>query len=183
MAAGTGMSGTGGGAIVGVPVIAGSFALAANGCMTAGHGLAELHQLCREGDPATNVPEVPSAPAPPTLVPKKPATQAAAAGAAPGAKQAASPTVAQQTTSRTVYKDASGKPIKTVTKTGETTTTTTPRVTGKPSATGTTAAPVAKPRGGDSPAAANGRKVHEEFKKKVIASGEGGTSEAAYAQG
>jgi len=136
MTAGTGMSGTGGGAIVGVPVIAGSFALAANGCMTAGHGLAELYQLCREGDPATNVPEVQSAPAPPTLVPKKPATQAAAAGVAPGAKRASSPTVAQQTTSRTVYKDSSGKPIKTVTKTGNTTTTT----RNKPAPTQTTVA-------------------------------------------
>ncbi len=138
--AGAGMSGTGGGAAVGVPVVIGSVAIMANGCATGGHGVAELHQLWREGD----VPSEAPAPAAGQWVLKKaaekPTPQAPIAKAAPAVKPATPPAVAQQTTTTTLFKSTG----KRVTKTGETTTTTTPRVKGKPSATSADAAPVAK---------------------------------------
>ncbi len=173
MGVGAGMSCTGGGAAVGVPVAAGSLMILANGCATTGHGAAELGHLLRDGD----VPSESPAPAPGQWVLKKPAekpaTQAPVAKAAPAVKPATPPAVAQQTTTTTLFKSTG----KRVTKRGETTTTTTPRVKGKPSATSADVAPVAKPRGGENPAAARGRQVHEEFKQKVAAKKDEGWKE------
>lgn len=145
MGAGIGMTGTGGGAPAGVLVVAGSYAIGVNGCITAGHGASDLKHLFREGD----VPSGSSAPPPRKLllkkVPKKAAPQAPVAEPAPTVKPApaakpAQPTTPQQTTTKTLYKSTG----KTVTKTGETITTTTPRPKGKPSATGTPTGAVAE---------------------------------------
>lgn len=122
MSAGAGMTSTGSGAVVGVPVIAESFAIAVNGCVTAANGVRNAGQLFREGAP-------PEAEPPPShvklLQPKaKPTTQAPSA-----------------TTTTTRVKDASGQTVVTIKKSSNGTTTTT-RV--KPPPAGALAKPVAK---------------------------------------
>ncbi|MBK9260317.1 MAG: hypothetical protein IPM54_10820 [Polyangiaceae bacterium] len=74
MGAGAGMSSTGGGAIVGVPIAAGSFAIATNGCATLANGVRNAGQLLSEGAP----PDAPPAPSQVKLLePKaKPSAQA-----------------------------------------------------------------------------------------------------------
>ncbi|MBK9263682.1 MAG: hypothetical protein IPM54_28250 [Polyangiaceae bacterium] len=106
MGAGAGMTSTGGGAVVGVPVIAESFAIAINGCATAANGVRNAGELFREGAP-------PEAAPPPSQVkllePKpKPATQAPSA-----------------TTTTTRVKDASGRTAVTIKKSSNGTVTTT----------------------------------------------------------
>jgi hypothetical protein len=133
MSAGAGMSGTGGGAVVGVPVMAGSILIAANGCATTGHGLGELYQVLREGDaPAASV-----EPAPASgqwvlkKAAKKPIKEAPVAETAPAVKPSPPP----ETTTTTRIKGPTGETVATVTKRAGTTTTT--RV--KPAPTQTTA--------------------------------------------
>ncbi|MBK9260323.1 MAG: hypothetical protein IPM54_10850 [Polyangiaceae bacterium] len=124
MGAGAGMSSTGGGAIVGVPVAAGSFAIATNGCATLANGVRNAGQLLSEGAP----PDAPPAPSQVKLLePKaKPSAQAPPppkAAPPPAAKPAQAPPA--QPVTKTTIKDSSGKMIATTTTSSSGTRTTT----------------------------------------------------------
>ena len=91
MTAGTGLTGTGGGAPAGIVVIAGSATLALNGCSTASHGIGSLEQLWREGEPVSDAPSAAAqAPDPAPTTQAKPttpvATNAPKTGPAPTAQ-------------------------------------------------------------------------------------------------
>ncbi|MBK9260027.1 MAG: HNH endonuclease [Polyangiaceae bacterium] len=125
MGAGAGMSSTGGGAIVGVPIAAGSFAIATNGCATLANGVRNAGQLLSEGAP----PEAPPAPSQVKLLePKaKPATQPPPPAKPPAqtaAKPAQTAPTAQPVT-KTTTKDSSGRTIATTTTSPSGTRTTT----------------------------------------------------------
>ncbi len=169
MTSGVAMTGTVSGAPAGVVVISASFALVANGYATAAHGIHEAQQLWREEAPPNDV--APQAPQEQLLKPKtqpKPKAQSAPPAQAVPAKPAPQPKAAQPakvvkpeatTTAKTIKEKPSGgnKPSNPSTSPA-----------GKPSGSDAVK-PVAKSRGGDSPAAARGRQVHEEFKQKVKA--------------
>ncbi|MBK9260030.1 MAG: HNH endonuclease [Polyangiaceae bacterium] len=128
MGAGAGMSSTGGGAIVGVPIAAGSFAIATNGCATLGNGVRNVGQLLSEGAP----PDAPPAPSQVKLLePKaKPAAQAPVAAAPkPAAKPAAQapPAAPTKTTTTTRIRGAPEQTTTTTTSPSGTRTTTRPR--------------------------------------------------------
>ena len=168
MTSGAAMTGTVSGAPAGVVVISASFALAANGYATAAHGIHEAQQLWREEAPPNDV--APQAPQAQLLKPKtqpKPKTQstppaqAVPAKPAPQAKAAQPAKVVKPET--TTPKTAQGKPNGAKKPSNPSTS-----PAGKPSGSDAVK-PVAKPRGGDTPAAARGRQVHEEFKQKVKA--------------
>jgi hypothetical protein len=148
---GVGASGTGGGSIVGIPLVAASYALALNGASSAAHAMSEAGRLWREGPP----PDVAPAPQPEIkLLQKsklaKPAPAPPAAPAKPAAAtQPAKPAAPVETQTKTFDRSTG---VTTTTKASGTTTVTKPRVKGKPSGDG--AKDVAKPRGGENPAAA-----------------------------
>jgi hypothetical protein len=158
MSAGAGMTTTGGGAAVGVPMIVDSLAIAANGCATTLHAAGDGYALFRDGTP-------PEAPPPPSqvklLAPKpKPVAQAPVATApAPAAKPAQAPRAAPVETKTTTRYKSTGKTV--TTKPSGTTTTT--REKGAPSQsttpvkqTSSTApkatTPYARPNGATTPA-------------------------------
>lgn len=141
MSSGVGISGTGSGAVLGIPLVAASYALYANGASTASHALHDAGQLWREGPP----PDAAPAPQPEIrlLQKSKPATkqaptQTTAAPAKPAPTPEAAPAKPAQTapveTSTTTY-NRTTKVTESRTASG-TTTTTRPRVNGKPSGDG-----------------------------------------------
>ncbi len=172
---GAGATATGGGAIVGVPVCVAGVALATNGAITFLNGAKTvIVAVCHwnELPKAADTPALASTSlSPQSAGPAPAAAQAtsvagpssAAKGARPAAQQTTStpstgqtpapakPTVPLETTTTTRFKSTG----KTVTKRGETTTTTTPRV--KPSGSGKAAGPA--PNGGA--AKPHGGKVHD----------------------
>ncbi len=153
---GVGASGTGGGSIVGIPLVAASYALALNGASSAAHAMSEAGRLWREGPP----PDVAPAPQPEIrlLQKSKPAKPAPAPPAAPAkpaaATQPAKPAAPVETQTKTF--DRSTGVTETKTASG-TTTVTKPRVKGKPS--GDAAKDVAK---GEPPQLARGKRAHKE---------------------
>jgi hypothetical protein len=152
MTTGIGMTGTGGGAPAGVIVISASFALAANGYATTTHALDEAQRLWKDGPPPDAPASTPSEQLlKPKTRPKQPATTAPPVQAAP-----AKPAPQAQP----------AKPLQPAKPDSKTATSTTKPKQAPP---GQTQQPVTTSRGGDSPAAARGRQVHEEFKEKVKA--------------
>lgn len=141
MSGGVGASGTGGGSIVGVPLVAASYALALNGASSAAHAMSEAGQLWREGpppdvDPAPqpeikllqkSKPAAKQAPTQTTATPARPAPTPQAAPAKPAPAKPAAPIETQTTT----FDRSTG--VTTTTKASGTTTETRPRVKGKPS--------------------------------------------------
>ncbi len=116
--AGVTMSGTGGGAAVGLPLIAESLVIGYNGLLTTANAFRHAQQLAQEGP--RSAPDV----ATPEMLrpPRKPTTPAPVA-AAPAPKLTA-PT---KTTTKTLHKGPNGEIIKTVTKTGDNVTTSRPK--------------------------------------------------------
>lgn len=173
VAGGAGVSGTGGGAVVGIPLMAESLLIAANGCVTLGHGIAHAAQLLDEGPPK----ECSTPASEPTLLKPKPPA------AAPPPPKAAAPTKPAQTqptfppeTRTTTHNKATGVTTS-KTKSG-TTSTTRPRAKEKPPGDATNGVAKGAKRGPktdpDAPHNAARKKDAEKLKaegNKIIAGG------------